>query len=147
VTPQSGETASPLESLRTRFAKASHARCEGLLRRYGHRLTVSERTAYFAQLESLRLAPEESGLMLRRRLLDRLMRGASQRRRLQRWEGLESLEVLPRGPYNDRAALEETLRRTAVCDPEWTRELLDLYARLGKLQTLCQALLPQAVKK
>ncbi len=138
--PDTVETGSPLESLRQRFEQASRLRSEGLLKRYGHRLTVAERASYEKQLAG-------SGVAMRRRLLDRLLRAAAQRRRPRRWEGLESLEILPRGPYNDRAVLEETLRRAAASDPEWTREFLDLYARLGKLQAACQALLPAAAKK
>ena len=133
---------SPLQSLRERFEGASWKRFEGLLQRYGHRLTAAERISYAAQAS----ASAGSGMELRRRLLDRLLRSAAQRRRPHRWEELESLETLPRGPYNDRAVLEETLRRASVSDPEWTRELLDLYARLGKLQAICQTLTPQVGK-
>lgn len=57
------------------------------------------------------------------------------------------LETAPRGPYNDRAVLEEGLRRLAASHPEWTRGLLDLYAGMDKIRAACQTLLPQTAKR
>ena len=39
------------------------------------------------------------------------------------------------------AVLEATLHRFSQSDSEWTRELLDLYARMDKLSADCKALL------
>ena len=128
---------SSLDSLRQRFQQASRLRTEELLRRHGHRLTPAERESYEKQC-----AAGGSLLAVRRRLLDRLLRAAALRRRSRRWAGLETLEGVTRGPYNDRAVLEETLHRTATSDPEWTREFLDLYAEMKRLGAACESLLP-----
>ncbi|HAP00129.1 MAG TPA: hypothetical protein DCQ83_08810 [Fibrobacteres bacterium] len=126
-----------LESLGGRFAQASRRRVEALLARHGNRLTPAEKASYESQLQA-----GGSFVALRRRLLDRLLRGAGLRRRPVRdWEGLTELHDLPRGPYNDRAVLEATLHRFSQSDSEWTRELLDLYARMDKLSADCKALL------
>ena len=136
---------SPLEALRQRMEQSSRAQTAAILQRYAHRLAPAERSAYESWLDS---AAPSALIPLRRRLLDRLLRGASMRRRSSRsWDGLATLEVTHRGPYNDRAVLEETLRRTASADPEWTRELLDLYAGMDKIRLACEALLPNAAKK
>ena len=136
---------SPLQALGERFEQSTRGRISDLLRRYTHRLAPAERLAYEARLRS---ALPGALIPLRRRLLDRLLRGAVQRHRSTRgWEGLSTLETMPRGPYNDRAVLEEALRRMASADSEWTREYLDLYAGMDKIRIACQTLLPQATKR
>ena len=133
---QSENTLSPLEALGEHFEQSTRARISDLLRRYAHRLAPAERSAYEAWLRS---ASSGTLIPLRRRLLDRLLRGAVQRRRSSRgWEGLSTLETMPRGPYNDRAVLEEALRRVASADSQWTREYLDLYAGMDKIRIACR---------
>ena len=145
MSEKSEKTLSPLESLGERFEHSTRSRISDLLRRYAHRLAPAERSAYEAWLKA---APQGALISLRRRLLDRLLRGAVQRRRSKHsWEGLATLETKPRGPYNARAVLEETLRRVASVDSGWTREYLDLYAGMDKIRVACQTLLPQAGRK
>ena len=143
--PENEKTMSPLEAFRDRFEQSSRSRLKGILERYKHRLAPAERAAYEGWIEA---SPSGNLMPLRRRLLDRLLRGAALRRRSDRsWEGLATLESSPRGPYNDRAALEESLRRFASADPQWTREFLDLYEGMDKIRAACETLLPQAAKR
>ena len=141
----SGKILSPLEAMGERFEQSTRSRISDLLRRYAHRLAPAERSAYEAWLQA---APQGTLISLRRRLLDRLLRGAVQRRRSKHsWEGLATLETNPRGPYNDRAVMEETLRRIASADSGWTREYLDLYAGMDRIRNACRAVLPQPGKR
>lgn len=126
----------PLELLRERLEQSWRARAGEVLRRHGHRITPAERTSYATRLRS---ATGAELLPLRRRLLDRLLRGAGLRRRSRHdWKGQADLEMRPRGPYNDRAVLEAALRLAAASDALWTREFLDLYAGMEKLRAACR---------
>ena len=136
MTFETVKTDFPLDLLRERLEQSWRERAGEVLRRHGLRITPAERASYATRLRS---APGSDLLPLRRRLLDRLLRDAGLRRRSRHdWKGLADLEMRPRGPYNDRAVLEAALRQAAASDALWTREFLDLYARLEKLRAACR---------
>jgi len=144
----------PLTALRSKWEAASRDRAAALLERHAQRLAPAEREAYLASLESLS-APAASGPAgvsaqpLRRKLVERLLRAATYRRRAASFSGWKSAPVPsngPAGPYNDFVALEQTVQRLAQQQPEWAAEFLDLYEGMGKIRSAYNALLPAGKK-
>jgi hypothetical protein len=138
---------SALASLKSRWDAAARARATALLERHARRLAPAEREAYAASLDALSSAPDKSAQPLRRKLVDRLLRAEAYRRRGARLSGWKKAPVPasgPAGPYNDFAALEQTVQRLAALHPEWAAEFLDLYGEMGRIRKAYEGLLPQA---
>jgi hypothetical protein len=143
----SASVPSALASLKSRWDAAARGRAAALLERHAARLAPAEREAYGASLEALASVPDKSAQPLRRKLVERLLRAEAYRRRGARLSGWKKAPVPatgPAGPYNDFAALEQTVQRLAVLHPEWAAEFLDLYGDMGKIRSAYGALLPQA---
>ncbi len=124
----------PLEALGERMEVASRSRARETLGRHSHRLTSAERAYYEEEITSV---PKRGLAPLRRRLHNRLFRSFAKGARIPlepaSGENLGSGEDST-GPYNDRAVLEETLRRAARVDPNWVAELTDLAAGVRRLR-------------
>jgi hypothetical protein len=138
--------ASPLADLAARRGNASRARALEMLNRHGGSLTAAERTDFYAVLEGA--VSDAAVSELRSRLVDRLLRAGRYRRqgaRLAGWAAAKpaaSPEDRPAGPYNDYAALEESLRRIAAIHPAWAAEFLDVYAGMRAVRVIYGELLP-----
>ena len=147
-----GKPAAPqtaLTRLKDRWEAAARDRAAALLARHAKRLAPAEREAYVASLDSLSAAPNAGARPLRRKLVDRLLRAASTRRRASRLSGWKSAPGPvngPAGPYNDFVALEQTIQRIAQIHPEWAVEFSDLYGDMLKIRTAYQGLLPASKK-
>jgi hypothetical protein len=140
---------SALAALKSRWDAAARGRAAALLERHARRLAPAEREAYGASLEALSSAPDKNAQPLRRKLVDRLLRAEAYRRRGARLSGWKKAPVPatgPAGPYNDFAALEQTVQRLAVLHPEWAAEFLDLYGEMGRIRKAYEGLLPGKAK-
>jgi hypothetical protein len=146
----SSGSSSALVSLKSRWDAAARDRAAALLVRHAKRLSPAEREAYAASLETLSAEPlKASAQPLRRKLVERLLRAEAYRRRGARLSGWTKAPVPatgPAGPYNDFAALEQTVQRIAVSHPEWAAEFLDLYAGMNRIRSAYQTLLPAGKK-